>query len=166
LVRCDAVHEHYIGGWSKFTSDAPNGTFCSDNEIARIGFMTPDDVEAHIDRLKCQGLRFIVNGQSIDIAVADQQRGLTAPCDWLEFGRVNLGSSGASVACCRLVGSKSMQIFTPEGWKFEGSLSDNFGFCPSETAEKRLNFLRRESEVDVYYDSLAGKEVYIGQTKK
>ena len=44
----------------------------------------PPESESDIKRLTRQGLTFLSQGQAVDIAVADQQRGRTTPCDWLE----------------------------------------------------------------------------------
>ena len=73
IVRVEAIHAKYPGGWAAFRDDVPNGTLCCDNEIARVGFMTPDDTKAFVERLSCQGLACLVNGKANDVAVADQQ---------------------------------------------------------------------------------------------
>lgn len=67
----------------------------------------------------------------IDIAVADQQIGLTGECDWLEFGyaefRVN-----EIVPACWLLGcaddAKDGSLKVPENWDYEGSLSSEAEF--------------------------------------
>ena len=45
IVRAAAIHQKYPGGWEAFKRIIPNQTLCADNELVRIGFMTPDDVE-------------------------------------------------------------------------------------------------------------------------
>jgi hypothetical protein len=164
IVRCDAIHERYPGGWEQFIADVPNRTLSSDGEIARVGFMSPADAEAFINHLVCCGLRFCENGTAADIAAAFQLSGLKVPCDWLEFGRINLDLCGATVACCRLQGGDSMQLATPARWKYEGSLSHTFGLFPSEKVTVGIRYIRHENGLDVYYDSLAGKEVFVGRT--
>ena len=52
----------------------------------------------------------------------------------------------------------------PDGWVYEGSLSQTFGFVPTENADKSLKFLRHENGLDVYYSELTGKEVFVGRT--
>lgn len=164
VVRADSILNKLPGGWEEFKAIVPNQTLCADNEIARIGFMTTQDVEAFIKKLQSKGLEFLRGGEAIDIAVADQMRGLTSKCSWLEFGRVNLGDGGSRVAACRLAGSEVMEVVTPPGWEFEGSLSSTFGFVPTEHAEKGMQFLRHENGLDVYFNPLTGKEVYVGRT--
>lgn len=168
LIRAEALLGKFPGGWEAFEAIVPNQTLCADNELVRVGFMTPHDVESFIDRLKKAGLEFQKEGEAIDIAVADQMRGFTSPCRWAEFGRVNLGrGNGAQeVAAARLIGSRVTQVVTPPRWTFEGSLSQTFGVVPTEHATRGLKFLRREGGLDIYLNSLTGKEVHVGRTEE
>ena len=163
IIRVDSIHQKYPGGWSAFEAIIPNNTFCSDNELARVGFMVPQDVETFVRKLQQAGFVFTQAGKAVDLAVVDQRQGPTTPCEWLEYGHINMGVG--EVAACRLAGSQSMQIFTPDGWKFEGSLSASHGFVPTENVEKDLQYLRTQNGVDVYLDKSTGKEVYISRTR-
>lgn len=113
-----------------------------------------------------------------DIAVVDQVRGPTRPCAWLEFGRFPMGQSPVDkVSMCwlfegeRILGEahyfkeKSMQLHAPTGWRYEGSLSQKFGFVPTEDFDDRLTYLRSEAGLDVYLDRATGKEVFVGRPK-
>ncbi len=164
VIRADVLTEKIPGGWDEFKRLVPNKTLCADNEIVRVGFMVPQDVEAFVDRLETMGLKYLRNGKAVDIAVVDQVRGPTAKCEWLEFGRVNIVDSETEVSTCRLVGSKSSEVVTPPGWIFEKSLSSTFGFVPTDQVGTELKFLRHENGLDVYLNSITGKEVYIGRT--
>lgn len=164
VIRADAIQNKFPGGWEGFKHIVPNQTLCADNEIVRVGFMSPQDVESFVKRLQGHGLDFLRAGEAIDIAVADQMRGLTSQCSWLEFGHVNMGAEGRRVAACRLTGSQVMDVLTPPGWEFEGSLSSTYGFVPSEHVEKVMKFLRHENNLDIYLNSLTRKEVYVART--
>jgi hypothetical protein len=164
IVRCDTVHEKYPGGWEQFVADVPNRTLCSDGEVARVAFMSPADAEMYIIHLESCGLRFCEQGSAVDIAAAFQLNGLKVPCDWLESGRFFLDKCGASVACCRLSGGDCMQLATPATWKYEGSLSQTFGIFPNDSENMGIKFLRHVNGMDVYYDNLAEKEVFVGRT--
>ncbi len=164
VVRVDALLERFPGGWEAFKRIVSNQTLCADNEIVRIGFMSPQDVEPFVKKLQGAGLEFLRDGEAIDIAVADQIRGLTSKCTWLEFGQVDMSGKGQRVSACRLVGSQLMQVVTPPGWQFEGSLSSTFGFVPSEHAAKGMKYLRHENGLDVYLNPITGKEMYVGRT--
>ena len=145
IVRRDAISTKYQGGWPAFVSDAVNATLCSDDDIARVGFMNPADVETYIALLEGRGLRFLSDQRIVDIAVVDQQRGPTMACDWLEFAKLNFGDRGKVSACWLFEGpriaagghlpAKQMDLATPAGWTYEGSLSEKFVFVPL-TADK------------------------------
>ena len=162
IVRASALLKTFPGGWDGFKTIVPNQTLCADNELVRVGFMTPEDVESFITTLQRVGLIFLKDNEAIDIAVADQARGFTSKCNWAEFGRVSMG--GNEVAAARLVGSNVMEVVTPPTWRFEGSLSQTYSFVPTEHAKKGLKYLRHENGVDVYMNPITGKEVFVGRT--
>lgn len=165
VIRADALLTKFPGGWEGFKRIVPNQTLCADNELVRVGFMTPTDVEPFINKLQKAGLVFLNNGEAVEIVVADQMRGFTSKCNWAEFGRVNMDRKDRQeVAACRLVGSRVMQVVTPPGWQFEGSLSQKFGFVPTEHATKGMKYLRHENGLDVYLNPITGKEMYVGRT--
>jgi hypothetical protein len=45
IVQVDANRERYLGGWEALRDAVPNYTLCCDDELARIGFMTPADAK-------------------------------------------------------------------------------------------------------------------------
>jgi hypothetical protein len=162
IVRVRAMHGQYGGGWASFARDVSNRTLCSDNELARIGFMNSDDAKVFTDGLERIGIAFLRNGQAQDIVIADQVHGFTVPCDWADFGRIEIGP-GQTVSAARLKGTAIRQLFFPDGWEYERSLSQQFGFVPAGTEEKSLRFLRHEHGLDVYLNMVTGKEVYVGR---
>lgn len=146
--------------WANFVAIAPNEKLCCDNELARVGFMDPKDVEVFVGMLERRGFRYRdPGGAAVDLVVVDQ-RGPAVPCEWLEWGRIPM--EGGSVSACRLKGSQEKQLFSPDGWRFEGSLSQRFGF-QAAGAQERYRFVRREDGLDVYFDTATGKEVYAGR---
>ncbi len=162
IIRMDAIQKLYPGGWEVFRDAAPNQTLCADSKLARIGFMSPVDVESFVKEL--EELRFVYmdNGSCKDIVVADQQRGFAIPCDWAQCGSVSI--EGNDIKACQAVDDDSFQLMTPDGWQFEGSLSQTYAFAPTEHIDKSLKFLRHEDGMDVYLNILTGKEVYLGRT--
>jgi len=167
IIRVSEIQNKISGGWEGFKKYVPNRTLCCDNEVVRIGFMTPDDVKDFVEKLESLGLIFQENAEAKDIAVADQIRGITTKCPWLEFGHVNLdGDPKKRIAACRLAGSDQNQIFTPDGWKFEESLSSSYCFSPTESELEGLRFLRHEGGSDAYLNELTGREMYVGRTGK
>jgi hypothetical protein len=164
IVRVDAIMRRFVGGWPDFRDAVPNATFASDNEIARAGFMAPDDVAAFIAKLEVGGLIFLRDGKSVDMAVVDQQRGPTKHCDWLDWGHVAV--DGNRISACRITGSLSKTLMKPEGWTFEGSLSQTFGFVPGGQEDWSLELLGRKDGIDMFHNLLSGKDVYVGRTTK
>jgi hypothetical protein len=145
IIRRSSIKNRYSGGWSSFVSSVPNATLCYDDTLVRIGFISPYEVREFIDGVSAKGLKFIEDGRCIDLAVVDQQRGMTRPCDWLEFGRLPFGEAGGQVSACWLFEGerrgwglhfrgKSMTLAVPVCWKYEGSLSNEFTFIPHNNA--------------------------------
>jgi hypothetical protein len=142
IVRRDAIDRSYNGGWPAFRASAPNATLCTDDELARVGFLTPGETESYVTRLEKSGLVFQGQVGAVDLAIVDQQRGLTTPCTWLEFGRFPFRSTGEKISACWLfedpriaaglhMRGTTLTIATPAGWEFEGSLSRRFLFVPT-----------------------------------
>lgn len=165
VIRLEVVESKYPGGWESFVNDAPNETLCADDKLARIGFMSPDDVKSYVDHLERLGFVYIRDGHAIDLVVADQQRGFPVECEWAAIRRGPINDNADQVVSgCQAIDSETELLISPDGWTFEGSLSQTFGFSPTETVDKSLKFLRHENGCDVYFSLLTGKEVYIGRT--
>ena len=163
IVRRPAIAERFEGGWPAFQRAIPNATGCHDDDLARVGFMTPTDVGAFVSMLEAGGLIFRRDGQAVDFAVVDQLHGPTVPAPWLEVATVELFNPPIKVRACWPAGQKLGGIAMPAGWKFEGSLSDRPGFAAKGTEGDRLKFLRHEGGNDVYLDLINGKEVFVGR---
>lgn len=104
--------------------------------------MMHQDVGAFVTKLQQGGLEFLRSGKAMDLAVLDQLRGPTTPCDWLEFGYINMSPTDNKVAACRLVGSQTMELVTPNGWKYEGSLSASQGrLSPQSSLWRQSNVI-------------------------
>jgi hypothetical protein len=166
VIRADSLLNAFNDEWKEFVAIVPNQTLCADTELARVGFMTPNDVELFIKKLEMFGLTYLENDKCVDIAVVDQLRGPTMECDWLEFSHGDLSEQGHRVAGCSLLNSEITKLFTPDGWEHENSLSCSYGFVPTEHIEKGLKFLRHEDGNDVYLNPTTGEEVYVGRTGK
>jgi hypothetical protein len=162
IVRMDAILERIPGGWEAFKGLVPNRSLCADNELARAGFMHPDDVKRFVGVLEGFGLVYRDGETARDIAVVDQLRGPAIRCDWIESGHVG---EKERVAACRLAGSSQTVLMRPEGWSYEGSLSQTHAFVPAGAIGKSLKFLRHENGLDVYLNLLTGEEVFQGRTR-
>ena len=149
VIKEESISNKFVDGMAGFIRTIPNATFCSDGKLTRVGFMSPEEVEQYIKLLIANGLNFNLIEADItdDIAVIDQQRGPTRVCEWIEFGRFSMGDNGSSMAACWLIEGKrvadglhlpsaNMDISTPEGWNFEGSLSQRFRFVDNSLINK------------------------------
>jgi hypothetical protein len=171
VVRRDSIDRTFDGGWKAFVSCVLSATLCTDSQLARVGFMDPKAVGKFVEDLQAGGLVFLKSGRCVDIVVIDQQRGPTTPCEWIEFARIPFGKSGGRVAVCwlfegpRLAAGvhfpgERIDLATPNGWTFEGSISERFSFVPTEDVAARLKYLRTENGLDVFLDTSTGGEVF------
>jgi hypothetical protein len=164
IIRADRV-EPPFPTWQDFVNWVPNQTLCCDKELARIGFMSPVDVHACIAELETKGLRYLMDGRAVDMAVVDQLRGLCCPCDWLEVGTIPLDNDDSKpVGAARLVGSANRVFMRPDGWVYEKSLTTDHKFVPTKDIERAFasatppkNGLRTFTDHD-------GKQWFIGRT--
>lgn len=150
IVRADAIRQRYRGGWVAFERSIPNQTYCSDGELARIGFFSPQEVQAYVSTLLEHGLRFreqvdMSEAEMNDVVVVDQHHGPTQQCPWIEFTKTQLceGAVTVTVSMCWLfegrrlahgihVKDLKMRLATPAGWTPEGAQS--IRFVPDSTS--------------------------------
>ena len=165
VMKAEEILPKYPGGWETLKEDCPNDTLCADGQLIRVGFMTPGDAKQFVGDLSSHGITYVEDGEAMDLVIVDQQRGMAVSCEWAEFGRVEIGHDQTrQVGACRMIDSESQTLATPDGWAYEGSLSDKFIYVDSDDVPEHMEFLRREDNVDVYRDKRTGKEVYAGRT--
>ena len=173
VVRRDAIVTKMSRGWDEFLRLVPNQTLCYDDNLVRVGFMTPMDNEAFSNILRKHRLIFVKNNKFIDYAVVDQREGLTISCDWLKFSHITFFDPPMTVAACEFInpvwekrepGDNSIQIAFPANWNYEHSLSKEFHFVSTEEMPSKMKLLRHEDGVDVYLDTETGKKGFVGRT--
>lgn len=154
IVTSARIDAQYPGGIDQYERDCPNWTYCADGHIARVGFMSPDDVSRFVDGLVAKGLTFHDGQQFIDIAVIDQNQGPMALCPWLEFG-LHLGGFRYAT----LKGKDPNPIVAPPGWNPKRSAE--LHFVANDEISERLVPLARDGSADVLLDTTRGREVHI-----
>ncbi len=175
VVRRDAIVRKHPGAWQQFLAEVPNTSLCFDDELARVGFMTPPDVEKYTARLTSHGLAFHDGKKFQDLAVVDQREGPTMPVDWLSVARVSIDAKGSQVVACWLkdaasgaaaapVPASRKTLATPAGWRFEKSLSANLSYVEKDKMQEQWKFLRSEGTNDVYLDLATGKEKFVARS--
>ena len=183
IIRRVSLDRYFAGGTQTFIDLVPNDTLCTDGELVRVGFMTPDDVKDFVDTLERYGLLFrSENERETDVVVVDQLSGPLASCNWLECYRMRIGDHSWVTAACLSDPSlvdptwlsqkepstekdRREELFAPPGWTFHGSLSDSGKFVATDDIPRRLRFLREQDGLDVYWDSDLEREMYIGRTR-
>jgi len=164
IVRRETIDAHYPGGWDAYVKDVPNETLCSDERLARVGFMTSYDVDRFVSRLERLGFEFIRDARAVDVCIVDQHQGPTARCDWLEYFYLEMFGSMNRVAVCRAVKDSRDEFAVPDGWDFEHSLTRNHNVVRNEEMAVRLELIQHENGVSAYRDRTRGREVYIERT--
>lgn len=127
VILCRSIIEKVPGGVVEFTNLVPNGTLCSDGELACVSFMTPLDTRNFVEALNRVGLIYRgSDGAAIDIVVVDQQSGPVVSCEWVDFGRADWNNDPSQVvAVCCAWRTKNIGIVAPEGWSYGRSLTAN-----------------------------------------
>jgi tetratricopeptide (TPR) repeat protein len=156
VVRKDAVATRYPGGVARLEADCPNATFCADDDLVRVGFMTPDDVRAYVAGLEAEGLVFVRQGACVDMAVVDQHTGPTARCDWLVYLKHAEGFAAAW-----LKGADPGALRAPRGWTPAESAA--FGRVLTLEEVGRLTFVETRGNTDVYRDPATGQRLYVNR---
>jgi hypothetical protein len=184
IVKRSSIDKYLKGGWKQFLKDIPNSTMCTDGELVRVGFMTPNQVQLYIELLVSGGLQFqppkkifgIFGGgrNESDIVVVDQHQGPTVQCDWIEFGKFPVGEKKIMASMCWLlegerlgVGvhmkSTGMDLAYPAGWA--PNQESRLQFAEFEDLNARYEFLRNENGLDVLWDKEEQKEVFVANEK-
>lgn len=133
IMRQDRIVEAFDGDWGAFEELLPNETLCGDNELVRVGFLSPPDAHEFIEGLGIYGLVHLEAGRSVDIVIADQQFGFSAPCDWAEMVSTTWdGNPAKRIPACRLKGSRLQFLGHPENWTWDDSLLSDFQFVPDQ----------------------------------
>lgn len=103
----------------------------------------------------------------------DQIKGPTTKCEWIEFGRLPIENEHEISAAWLFEGiragtglhfkSLEFNLVVPDCWQYEGSLSDNGQYHEQHDIKRDLEFLRVENGVEVYWNKVTNKEVYVGR---
>ena len=141
VVKREAIERFFNGAWPAFVALVPNGTLCSDGQLASVAFLDPDEVDAFLESLQDSGLVFYHDGALIDMAVVHAFQGVAGNAPWLEFARISLRTPDQKVGACWLfegprtgaglhLPAWDMEFAVPDGWVYEGSWSEYFPMNP------------------------------------
>lgn len=165
IVRTQTVQRLFKDDLSKFYGLVPNSQVCTDGKLIRVGFMHSNDALTFIDALQKLGFIYKKFGKSVDIVLADQVHGLHSECDWLEFGYASGEfSRGNKVAVARMVGDGEDWFAAPDGWEYEGSMSQRTTYISQKDIPKSLEFVEHQNGLDIYLDKSTGTTKYVGRS--
>lgn len=153
VVRNEALQGRYPGGEEAFQANVPNQTFCTDGALSRVSFMVDHDASAFLNNLGSLGLEIGKGDDAVICSAMDEK--IRPWCDWVQFGRYKK-------ACIAWLSGESVEtIVGPHGWNPD---DERLTYATKEEAKQRLRFLRDEGNVQVFWDTVSEKEVYVGRT--
>jgi hypothetical protein len=138
----------FPGGLAAFESNAPNGTFCTDGVISRVGFMVEADARTFINTLASQGMASSIAELHAEIALFIQGHGFSHSCSWLQSGLFD------GRPCVWLSGTDRGDLFIPKA----DLHTDVIGISDEEF--ESIGF---KNKVQVYRHKKTGELRYVGR---
>jgi hypothetical protein len=132
IIKLEAINRTIPEGWEGFRQYVPNFAWCKDDKLVRLGFLDGDEAKEFVKKLESLNLVYQGSEGAQDFVLVDQIYGVTTRCNWLECGHLNINNDPQmKVAACRIAGTRDDAVVTPEGWKYENSLTAVHGLTPS-----------------------------------
>lgn len=153
IVRNATLDAKYDGRRIGYQRDCPNGTFCADEHLCRIGFMVQRDAEVFVAHLAAKGLTPSRGGVAEDVAILDALKGPLRPCSWLVCGRLG------NWTVAWLAGTPHGDLHAPPGWNADEKMQ----YITADDVKEHLEFVRTQDGVDVYRVKTTGQELYVGR---
>ena len=146
IIRVATVETRFPGGMVEFARQCPNGTFCTDGQICRVGFMHPADARKYVEHLQSLGF------SRSEIALTNNSEFLQ-PCDWLQL------RSLAGVAVAGLQGTELTRMMTPGWWRPGKTMQ----LLSTEELKEDYDMIGMRESVEIYRHRKTGKEMYVGR---
>jgi hypothetical protein len=155
VARNSTITERFPGGMDGDADARPNASFCTDGNVARVGFMAFDDANAHVEWLRSFG--FVISPETSDseIAIVREDKGHLLPCNWLQLGSVD----GRPIAW--LSGTEPGLAVIPRA-EFERA-STTSPLSPEELRQRYDLVSRDDRGLETYQDKATGERIYIGR---
>lgn len=151
VIRNEALERCLENGVEEFYEFAIEGIRYNDDHLTQASFMADVDAEKLARQLELRGLsRELPNPDFVVVYEADQS--ISPACDWLLLFEYEGRLVGT------LAGSDSRNLVVPDPKIDHGS--DSIRHYSREEAAERLEFVRRDDNVDVYRDKETGKLLY------
>ena len=143
IVRKETLERKFPGGVSAYERNCPNGTYCADDHLTRVGFLSAAKTQTFLDQLAALGFVFFDSEKFADVAVVDKTMGLTAPCEWLKVDKFPEG-----FARCWLAGTEDQCTVFPTGRTPENIRAANRWLLPEDDTQD-YEFKGHEGEYKV-----------------
>jgi len=153
VARRTAVEAKLHGGLSGWFEVMPNRTACADRDLCFVAFMVPEDAAAFVLKLDSLGLQGERGGAYLDVALVGKNGPWEHAGPWLRVGRY------AGVNAVWMDGPDPEPLVVPVTWRPNSVLH-----LSDEEAAKRLKFLRRDGDIEVWLDTQTGEQLYRGRT--
>lgn len=183
IVKDSALKTKLEGGVQRFIDLVPNSTYCSDGEIHRAGFMSPDDVGFFSDILESEGLTLLNDSyEFVDFAIVDMLTGPTTKCNWLGFSRGKYFKDLNHFTKCKedfsivwLLPTKGGYgipvnsnfeyfISIPQEWNPDNALYSS-NFMSTEDFNDKMIEVKSENNVTKYWNQETGELSVIGRPR-
>jgi hypothetical protein len=153
VARRSTVEAKLPGGFAGWFDVAPNRMTCADRDLCFVAFMVPEDAHSFVFKLDSLGLAAERNGAFRDVALVGKDGVWQHMCPWLRIGTYG------GVNAVWMHGVDADPLVVPVAWRPNAII--NFS---DEESERRLEFLRRDGNVEVFLDKETGKEMYRART--
>ena len=163
VVRKEALQRNFPGGLDAYQRQLPNQTYCHDEKLCRVGFMTRVEAMAHASQLVSSGLRGPIEGPSPELAIVCAKSGHLIPCEWLVLQVCWCQSyeQQVGVMVAKLPGEDVTQFAAPAGWR-PGTMT----LISAEDLKATYELVKEERQdggsVKTYRHHQTGEMIYIG----
>jgi tetratricopeptide (TPR) repeat protein len=154
VARRGVLEEKLDGGASEWFQRVPNSTACADRNLCRASFMDERDAEVFLREIEAAGVEGERGGAYQDVALVNPSGPWRHACGWIEVGEY------AGVTAAWLKATEPDPMVVPLGYRPDNGVV----YVSAKEAAGRLEFLRRDGNVEVYLDKQTGAEVYRGRT--
>lgn len=160
VMRTSSIGVSYPGGIEGYRRDCPNDSFCTDGELVRVGFDSPQELGHWVERLFAYGFCYLSDGACADFALVDHVFGLALPCPWLDLLRLQRPTMVIRVG--RLRNSMVSEVAFPAGWSYRGSLSRRCTYIATDAPWNRMDYVGSSDGYDVFQCHDAVAQIMIG----
>lgn len=155
VIKNTALERCLENGVEDFRAIAPNSKAYSDDFISQCSFMENFDAREFVKQLELRGIQVETEGVEIVVVHCSDPK-IPANCDWLQLHQYKDHILG------RHPSDDSQKLIAPHGFSLDGEA--DVQHYTREEIEEKLEFVRRDENIDVYRDKETGKELYVGRT--